>query len=212
MISNDKIEKIKKELDQVAKTKPSAERTIMIAALISESLKWIEQDPVLVGGAAVEFYTQGQYHTADIDMVTEGGKEMISLMEMLGFEKIGKDFVDHRREIYVEFPGSYLGAGEKVKSLKIGKRFLRIISLEDLIVDRLCAYKFWQSGIDGVNALLLLEQPDIDEMRLKIRCHAENVEDALSVVKHVKETAIRKKIPPQKVSELLEGEKKKLKK
>lgn len=200
----------KKELDGLSKLKKGPEKTLLIASVIAEALQSIERDPILVGGAAVEFYTLGKYSTADIDMVTDGGKDLAKLMLDLGFEKIGKDFVDRKRGFYIEFPGSHLGAGEKVRLVEVGKRHLRIISIEDLIVDRLCAYKFWQSGIDGVNALLLLEQPVIDSVRLIARCHAGNVEDALKVVKFVQEQAIRKKLSPQKVSNLLESEKKKL--
>ena len=202
----------KKELDKNSRLKRGPEKTMLIASLIAEALQSISQDPILVGGAAVEFYTRGKYSTADIDMVTEGGKELVDLMLKLGFEKNGKDFVDRKREIYIEFPGSRLGSGEKVILVEVGKRKLRIISIEDLIVDRLCAYKFWQSGIDGVNALLLLEQLDMDQTRLLERCLQEDVADALDLVQKIKKEAIRKKMMPQKVSDLLEGLKKKLKK
>ena len=156
----------KKELDKVSRLKKGPEKTMLIASVIAEALRFISRDPILVGGAAVEFYTLGQYTTADIDMVADGGKDLVKMMVDLGFEKIGKDFVDRKRGIYIEFPGSHLGAGEKVRQVDVGTRSLRVISIEDLIVDRLCAYKFWQSGIDGVNALLLLEQSEIDPVRL----------------------------------------------
>lgn len=206
------LDKIRHDLEQVMRRKISPDRTLHLALLISEALQQIQRHPILVGGAAVEYYTEGEYVTADIDMVTDGGEDLRDVMVRLGFERHGKDFVNNHYQLYVEFPGSQLGPEERWMALDVGGQQLRIISIEDLIVDRLNAYKFWQSSIDGVNALLLLEQPDIDENRLLDRCRQDHVADALEVVKEIKEQAIRKKMNPKKVSDLLEAEKKKLKK
>ena len=52
------LQPLKSELISAAKLKEPAERSIRIAAIIAEALRSIGQDPILVGGAAVEFYTQ----------------------------------------------------------------------------------------------------------------------------------------------------------
>lgn len=199
-------------LNQAAQIKSSAERDIAIAFVIAEALRNIGQDPVLVGGAAVEFYTQGGYSTADIDLVTEGGSDAIALMKELGFEKIGKDFVDTKRKIYIEFPSSSLKPGEKTIQVQKKDQWLKVVSLEDLIVDRLCAFKFWQSEIDGVNTMLLLEEGDLDEGRLLRRARGEDVEDALQLVKMTREEGIRLKLPSKKLTQLLSERMRQLKK
>jgi hypothetical protein len=197
------IKKLKNELRPAAKLQNSAQRAITIGSIIAEALRTVGQDPVLVGGAAVEFYTQGGYSTSDIDMVTEGGRDLINVMEELGFERIGKDFINSSLKIYIEFPGSALGPSERYSKIKIGDKYLKIISVEDLIIDRLCAYKFWQSMIDGVNALLLLELAEIEDFHLKQRAKEEDVLDVLDYVQKIKEDIIRKNLSRIEANRLL---------
>ena len=181
-----------------------------MASIIAETLREIGQDPILVGGAAVEFYTEGGYATRDIDLIAAGGPDLIHAMEKLGFEKLGKDFVDRKRDIYLEFPSSTLKPGEQTRLLQVGPYPLLIVSREDLIVDRLCAFKFWQSGIDGLSVLLLLEENPIDEKRLLERAKNETVDDALESIRSVQQKIIRQKLPPPEANRLLEREMKRL--
>ncbi len=204
-------ESLKSELKKAANLSDLIERNISIAAIIAEALRSVNQDPILVGGVAVEYYTQGGYSTADIDLVSEGGRDLVQVMESLGFEKIGKDFIQKTLKIYVEFPSRHLKSSELSSKIQIGKKILRIISLEDLLIDRLCAFKFWQSAVDGLNSLLLLEHSELDLDRLELRAKEEKVLDALSALKELREEIIRKKIPPKQASQILEKEMKKLK-
>jgi hypothetical protein len=199
----DFLENLSKELDNAAQLKDPVERSMTIASILAEALRSIGRDPVLVGGAAVEFYTQGGYSTADIDMVAEGGSDLFRVMSALGFERFGKDFKDIKRAIYVEFPGSSLKASERVDTIAVGRRTLRVISIEDLIVDRLNAYKFWRSGIDGLNTLLLLEMGAPNQARLLQRARQEDVADALEAVQRINDEVIRKKLPRKEATRLL---------
>lgn len=203
---------LRKDLVEAAKIKESAERSVTIASVVAEALRAIGQDPILVGGAAVEFYTQGGYTTEDIDMIAPGGAELARIMMNLGFTRFGKDFVDEKNKIYIEFPGGSLGDLEQAVRIQIGKRYLRIISLEDLIVDRLCSYKFWKSAVDGLNAMKLLESGSIDEERLRARTADEGVFDALTGIREIQEEVIRKKFPPEEANRLLDSKMRQLKK
>ena len=197
------IDSLKKEIAEAARVRDRAERGARLAAIIAEALRTTGRDPILVGGAAVEFYTQGAYTTADIDMVADGGKDLIEIMRRLGFEKIGKDYIDRKNGVYVEFPGSSLKASEKTRPVQVGSRSFRIISMEDLIVDRLNAFKFWRSLVDGANALMLLELGDSDEDRLKKRASEEHVLDALTALQRIMEEIIRKKLSRDEADALL---------
>lgn len=201
MTSNDDF---KRELQIASRIKNPALRGVTLASIIAEALRTIGQDPILVGGAAVEFYSEGGYSTEDIDMVTEGGPELAQLMDDLGFEKIGKDYFNDAQRIYLKFPGSSLGPHEKFALLKIGPRNLRIISREDLIVDRLCAFVYWKSTVDGKNALLLLESSELDPEHLLNRAKEEKVLHALEAIESLKQDIIRKKIKKQQAEKLLE--------
>ena len=197
------IDSLKKEIAEAARVRDRAERGARLAAIIAEALRTTGRDPIRVGGAAVEFYTQGAYAAADIDMVADGGKDLIEIMRRLGFEKIGKDYIDRKNGVYVEFPGSSLKASEKTRPVQVGSRSFRIISMEDLIVDRLNAFKFWRSLVDGANALMLLELGDSDEDRLKKRASEEHVLDALTALQRIMEEIIRKKLSRDEADALL---------
>lgn len=192
------------KLKTAAKEKSLARRGVKIAAVIAEALRSVGQDSILVGGAAVEFYTEGGYATKDIDMIAAGGPDLWRVMEELGFQRRGKDFINEKLEIYIEFPGEMLGAGRISNVLDVDGMPLRIISVEDLIVDRLCAYKFWKSGMDGLSALLLLESGRCDRGRLKKQAKKEAVLDALDYVEKLYEQVVRRKLSKKRASQLMQ--------
>jgi len=177
---------------------------VRIAAAIARALRAIDQEPVLVGGAAVEFYTHGAYTTRDIDMVAPGGPALKECMAGLGFEQSGKDFIHRALNIYIEFPSVALGPGEHADIITIDDTTLEIISIEDLIVDRLCAYKFWRSGIDGVNAMILIELGKDDRATTERKAHTADVVDAMDHIRIVRERVIRERLSPQQASALVE--------
>ena len=69
--------------------------------------------------------------------------------------------------------------------LTVGRFRIRIVCPEDLIVDRLAAWKHWESPVDGVNSLLLFraQSDSLDEDHLAKRALAEDVVDALAAVR-----------------------------
>jgi hypothetical protein len=58
---------------------------------------------------------------------------------------------------------------------------LVLVSLEDLLVDRLGAWAYWKSGIDGANAFMLyrIRRDEIDDDRLTLRAREVGFEPAL---------------------------------
>src|SRR3989338_1175113 len=136
------LKKLEALLRKAAAEKNLALRGVKVAAVVAEALRQIGEDPVLVGGGAVEFYTEGGYATKDIDMVAVGGAPLWGVMQQLGFMQQGKDFIRNDLKIYIELPSETLNEGEQSDLLDVGGIPLKIISLEDLVVDRLCAYKF----------------------------------------------------------------------
>jgi hypothetical protein len=109
--------------------------------------------PVLVGGAAVELYTGGAYTTGDIDRVGSVSIHVAQKLEGAGFERHGRHWIHESAQIFVEFPGESLGPTEEDTWIEVEGHRIRAISVEDLLVDRLGAWEYWQSAIDGVNAL-----------------------------------------------------------
>lgn len=174
------IEDLKKELKAAAEIKEYPKRHIKIVLVIKKALADFIIEPVLVGGGAVEFYTMGAYTTGDIDLVAPSGKDIVERLKLLGFEKKGKNFVSNKLNIFLEFPSASLSHNEKYNELDIDGDKIRIISIEDLIVDRLNAFKWWGSTIDGVNSLLLLNSKivNINRKQLEIKIKAHDLMDA----------------------------------
>jgi len=127
--------------------------------------------PVVVGGAAVELYTGGAYTTGDIDLVGSVSPRAAQALKKVGFDRHGRHWVLESAQVFVEFPGEALDPDEKSSWLEFEGHRVRVISIEDLLVDRLGAWDYWQSAVDGVNALFLwqVQKERIDAERLEHR-------------------------------------------
>ena len=112
--------------------------------------------PILVGGAAVEFYTGGAVVSGDFDVVTTMQGELEAILEELGFERpVGpgestKGLVHRGLLIGVEVVGSALLDGEgdrdRVLLTELDGREVTIIGIEDLIADRMGQYNAVPGG------------------------------------------------------------------
>lgn len=146
-------------------------KTAAVVAWIQGLFADDQTTPVLVGGAAVELYSAGAYTTGDIDLVGSATPPVERELRAAGFERHGRHWVHEAAQVFVEFPGSALEEDERAVWREIEDQRIRIISAEDLLVDRLGAWQHWRSSVDGVNALLLWRalQDTIDRERLEAR-------------------------------------------
>lgn len=173
----------RKELEsRLAPLADPLERRLMFVGLLTRGvvgLGWTP--PVVVGGHAVEFYTAGGYTTVDIDLA--GASEPVAqVLAAWGFAREGRHWYDVNLGLVVEVPGSPLAPSEleHVVTLRIGGDRVKIIGIEDLIVDRLAACKHWghRDSCEWA-ARLLAVADDVDEEYLARRCAEEDVEDTL---------------------------------
>ena len=119
-----------------------------------------EAVPTLVGGAAVELYTGGAYRTGDLDFVGVVTAAVAQRMRDAGFERHGRHWIHERHRLFIEFPDDSLARGDTVATIRVGNTSVVLIGLEELIVDRLAAWQFWRSEIDGYSAWLLWSSGD----------------------------------------------------
>lgn len=110
---------------------------------------------MLVGGAAVELYTEGAYTTGDFDFVGEVPSAVAAELRRCGFVKHGRHWLHETGQLFLEFPGSRLEPYAEPVHLEIGGSVVLAVAPEALLADRLAAWKFWRSDVDGANALLL---------------------------------------------------------
>jgi Nucleotidyltransferase of unknown function (DUF6036) len=136
----------------------------------------------LVGGQAVETYTAGQFTTGDIDITTTDQQATEKLLTQLGFKREGMIWLNERLAIAVHIVGSYPTRTEKLRTVEVGQYRMRVVGVEELILDRLKAAKFWKSGRDAEQALVLFSgfRKRIDFDYLRKRAKEEGVDDVLA--------------------------------
>lgn len=151
-------------LNQAAAKQDKLEKQIYVAAVISAAFEEKDISVVLVGGTVVEYYTAGGYATADIDMVLPPleKNEVERIMRKLGFER----FEDYRHWLHpliaipVEFPPGPLQIGhllvQEVNEIEIEKIRLKILKVEDILLDRLIMAQEWKDLQAQVQAEMLM--------------------------------------------------------
>jgi hypothetical protein len=178
-------------LEPILALTDGVQKTAHLAAWV-QSLFEPGQEPVLVGGAAVELLTRGAYTTGDLDFVGNVPPDVERVLVENGFRRRGRHWIHDRGQTFVEFPASALQPGELAVRLRVADREVLSISPEDLLAERLGAWQHWKSGVDGANALLLYRAlaGDLDNARLQERCEAHRAGRALAAlrafVKHLK--------------------------
>lgn len=152
--------------------------------------------PVLVGGAAVELFTAGAYTTGDLDFAGEVTPSVARRLHEAGFDKEGRSW-RLGDEVFLELPSSRLDPGARAVRLVIGDSSVLVLGADELLLDRLAAWKHWGSEIDATNALLLWTQhrSRLDQERLRRRAVEAGVEDALASLLDL--VGGRQSLPPQ---------------
>lgn len=182
-----------KAFNNLRRIRNVTERQARFIALLSlEVLKRSGVRPIVVGGMALELYTSGQYQTGDIDIKAPASVKEI-LVE-LGFKKAGRTYYNEALDIFVDWLGSGLAEGPEAeaKTYLIGldenkKHVVRVVSREDLIIDRLNAAKWWEDVDSCMWARLLVKMSAmsgelLDIEYLKQRAKKDDVADFLDKI------------------------------
>src|SRR4030067_3749507 len=86
-----------------------------LAAIISSHLQKNGIEVVLVGGACVSLYSDNQYMSYDIDLITDSPiKKIIPVLEQLGFKNTGgRLFENPLCKFLIDFPAPPVSIGEE---------------------------------------------------------------------------------------------------
>lgn len=166
-----------RELEERLGGRAPAERRVLFVGILNKHLP-DDEEAVLVGGGVVELYTQGAYVTADIDLV--GNRAPIgALLEAAGFESRGRFYSRPDLGLDVEVPGRFLRDTETVAHVDYEGYTIPTVTLEDILIDRLLAAKFWKSSTDWEQALLLYgaHRDRIDRAALDEKAGPNEVQD-----------------------------------
>ncbi len=124
-------------LERARAEKDQTRKNLLVAEVVSELLRGAGTEPVVVGGSAVEFYTEGAYVSGDVDICFAGARlptprERETLLSTVG-EAVSIRSWDVAGVI-VDILGS-LETSARGPLQEIGQ--LRLIQLEDLIAERI---------------------------------------------------------------------------
>jgi len=139
------------------------------------------EPPVLVGGAAVELYTGGAYRTGDLDFVGRIPGEVSRVLAGAGFRKRGRHWIHEKAQVLIELPSAEFDRIVRIDAIRIGEWTVVLLSPEDVLVDRLAAWKLWRVPVEGINAYLLYRARGraMDARRLEGAAAVEGVADEL---------------------------------
>ncbi len=156
---------------------------LLLLGYITDRLEKVSQSVFLVGGQAVETYTGGQFLTGDIDITTTDAKATEKILTSLGFKQIGIIWLSKGLGVAIQIVGLLpKGSLERTLTIQAGPYSVKVIGVEDLIVDRLAHAKSWKSSGDLEKAKVLYAnfKKQIDQNYLKETSKKRGVDDFLA--------------------------------
>ncbi len=183
------------------------ERKLAVAAVVNLVVQPLGFRAIVIGGLAVEFWTQGEYTTADIDLYLPWTPEVDAALASVGFRKQGRHWTLPEHEIFVEAPAATIRESEEIDQvgLPTGTAAL-VLAVEDVIVDRL--HQFVAGGHSDVfeQAVALLAVEEVNYPRLIERAAEERLKTALVEVERVSQRLRRgEDVPGWELQEIARG-------
>jgi hypothetical protein len=153
-------------------------RKLLLLGYLTERLDRKSQSIYLVGGQAVETYTAGQFTTGDIDITTTDREATEEILARIGFKREGMVWINEAISVAVHIVDLIPNRTEKTRLIHVGPYTVRVVGVEDLIINRLAAAKFWKSDRDGEQARALFNAfaKQIDMKYLRKRAREEKVD------------------------------------
>ncbi|HYA12111.1 MAG TPA: hypothetical protein VEF37_03935 [Thermodesulfovibrionales bacterium] len=148
-------------IEKIRQTGSPLKRQLLMVALITNLLEQKGKGaPVVIGGCALAYYSREVYFTADIDLAYADREALDIALKDIGFKKQGRYWINEDLKIAIEVPSSVLiGEDSPVEIVEFERGLqCRIIGIEDLIIDRLSACKYWKSEIDCEMVELLVKR------------------------------------------------------
>ena len=166
-------------ISRVRKEPNELRKKMLLLGYVTSKLEKKKQSIFLVGGQAVETYTAGQFLTGDIDVTTSDSATTQKVLKSLGFEEIGMIWLNKPLGIAFHIVGYF--PPERSRTIRVGPYKARIVGVEELILDRLSAAKFWNIPADYEKAKVLYDnfEKQIDKDYLREIAKKKKVDDLL---------------------------------
>jgi len=157
-------------------------RILMFAALLRQEAELGVDDLVVVGGSAIEIYTEGAYVSGDVDLCAPSDP-IRSVLTRWGFNRTGREWarLDWKIVIDVVAPRPS-GSMRLTRVVDTPYGQVRLGAVEDLILGRLALIKFWKEPDEWANAELLINLPRLDWEYLADRARRDGVVEELALL------------------------------
>lgn len=146
-------------LEIIKKTESPFKKQLLIVGLLTQLLKRMnKQAPVIIGDCALSYYSREVYFTSDIDLAYGDREALDTALKGVDFKKEGRYWINEGLKVVIEVPASALpGEDSPLEVVELGEGLqCSILGIEDLLIDRLNAFKHWKSEIDGEMVELLI--------------------------------------------------------
>jgi hypothetical protein len=121
-----------------------------VAAAVAGALRSQGIPAVLTGGACAALYSEGAYHSRDLDFIVVGSVTRAAMnfaMASVGFTPKRDRYVHPRARFYVEFPRGPLAIGGEYRIRPVAHTIshgrILMLSATDSCRDRLAAFYHW---------------------------------------------------------------------
>jgi hypothetical protein len=142
---------LRRRVDALADEPDRLRRRLIALGALTARLAPLGIEPILVGGLALEVYTEGGYSTGDVDLALPRTPAVDAAFADLGFAKRGRFWVRPELDLLFEAPAPAGLPGETAPRTVLQVDGLRVVVLgvEDLLLDRVRAWVHWKSDEDG---------------------------------------------------------------
>lgn len=176
--------KLAAELRGAATIDNPTDRLLEVAGIVSDAVRDLGCEPVVVGGLALAYWSDSTFLTADIDVVMPRPAELSQRLEALGFQRHGREWVLDPHGISFEAPSERLEPGDRPERARLPSgRQLLVLSAEDLLLWRLREWVHWGAVSGFRQAAHLLVTDVVDPARLDRRADDEGLTLALATLR-----------------------------
>lgn len=136
-------DEIKNAVQEILRTEDRLIKHLMFAGLVTKLLKQHGFDMVVVGGSAIEFYTEGEYLSGDIDLCRTSTSHIPTrvireVMNKLGAKGLNRNF-NVNRDLYIDILGivEQEAPDAEFQTLETPYGEIQLMPAEELLVERL---------------------------------------------------------------------------
>lgn len=156
-----------------------------LAAYVCQALGDAGITVTLTGGACVAIWSNGVYHSKDLDFVEQGVAPRQAIRQVLRdlcFTEENRYFRHPDTEFLIEFPGGPLAVGDQpvreAAEMRLSTGTLRLLTPTDCVKDRLAAWFHWNDRQSLEQAMLVARAQPVDIAEIRRWARREGKTDA----------------------------------